>query len=380
MKTKLISIVIAITVSLSINAQVGIGTNSPDGSAILHLSSTGKGFLPPVMTTTNRGGIGTPANGLLIYNTTDGKLNFYNSGWYSIPLSESGAPGINLGIGAGKVSQFNTAIAIGSNAGYSYQGTNAISLGNETGNTNQGAYSTAIGYSAGNINQNSYATAIGYNAGMLNQDLFSVAIGLAAAEYNQGSESVAIGKYAGFNTLGYRSVAIGAYAGYGNQSANSIALNASGNQLSPQTSGFFVAPIRSSASGSPNLIYNTITSELMYSASDARLKNNIQPLTSGLDEVMRLQPVSFNFRESLESANYNGHNIGFIAQQVKEVIPEAVTENPDSLLAINTTTMIPVLVKAIQELKEENQLLSAKIEQLQQKNLSHRKSIFRKRK
>lgn len=380
MKTKLFSVLLAITASLSIYAQVGIGTNSPDASSILHLSSTDKGFLPPVMTSSNRDAISTPANGLLIYNTTDGKLNFYNSGWYSIPLSESGAEGINLGIGAGKNLQQSTGIAIGNNAGNSYQGPNTISLGNDAGYIYQNISATAIGNYAGNQYQNSYATAIGYAAGYNSQGINALAIGRSSGYLNQGNSAIAIGLSAGNNAQGAYSIAIGTYAGYSNQYANSIALNATGNQLNTTSYGFFVAPIRSSASSNPTVMYNPTTSEIQYSASDARLKNNIQPLTSGLDEIMRLQPVSFNFKESLESSNYNGHNIGFIAQQVKEVIPEAVTENPDSLLAINTTTMIPVLVKAIQELKEENQLLSAKIEQLQQKNLSHRKLIFRKRK
>jgi Chaperone of endosialidase len=379
MKSKITSILVAIIISLSISAQVGIGTNSPNGSAILHLSTTTKGFLPPVMTTANRGNIGTPVEGLLLYNTTDGKLNIYKSGWYSIPFSESGAPGINLGIGAGKYSQQNTGIAIGNNAANTNQGTSSISLGNYAGNSYQNSYAAAIGYNAGSSYQDSYATAIGYNAGASSQAQFSVAIGTATGQYNQGIESIALGKYAGYNTLGSRSIAIGSYAGYSYQYANSIALNATGIQLNPQTSGFFVAPIRAMASSHPTVMYDPILNEILYTSSDARLKSNIQPLTSGLDEVMRLQPVSFNFRESLESSNYDGHNIGFIAQQVKEVIPEAVTENPDSLLAINTTTLIPVLVKAIQELKEENQILSTKIEQLQQINRTQ-KLFFRKRK
>lgn len=56
---------------------VGINTAStPDVSAILELVSTTRGLLLPRMTTTQRDAIGTPASGLLIYNTTTNKLNF----------------------------------------------------------------------------------------------------------------------------------------------------------------------------------------------------------------------------------------------------------------------------------------------------------------
>ncbi|OXA65971.1 hypothetical protein B0A58_16035, partial [Flavobacterium branchiophilum NBRC 15030 = ATCC 35035] len=57
------------TASISGIAQVGIGTTNPDVSSILDVKSTSKGFLPPRMTQSNRDGIATPANGLLIYCT-----------------------------------------------------------------------------------------------------------------------------------------------------------------------------------------------------------------------------------------------------------------------------------------------------------------------
>lgn len=57
------------TATFSSIAQVGIGTTNPDVSSILDVKSTSKGFLPPRMTQSNRDGIATPANGLLIYCT-----------------------------------------------------------------------------------------------------------------------------------------------------------------------------------------------------------------------------------------------------------------------------------------------------------------------
>jgi hypothetical protein len=57
----------------TIYGQVGIGSNA-DASAALDVSSTTQGFLPPRMTTTQRNAIATPADGLVIYNTTTGKL------------------------------------------------------------------------------------------------------------------------------------------------------------------------------------------------------------------------------------------------------------------------------------------------------------------
>lgn len=54
---------------LNLNAQVGIGTTSPDSSSILDVSSTNRGFLPPRLTTAERQSIPSPADGLLVYDT-----------------------------------------------------------------------------------------------------------------------------------------------------------------------------------------------------------------------------------------------------------------------------------------------------------------------
>jgi hypothetical protein len=66
-------------------AQVGIGTTNPNTSAALDITSTTKGFLPPRMTTTERNAIGTPATGLVIFNTTTNGLEVKSStGWTSL--------------------------------------------------------------------------------------------------------------------------------------------------------------------------------------------------------------------------------------------------------------------------------------------------------
>ena len=70
--------------SSTLFAQVGINTDNstPDASAMLDVKSTGKGFLPPRMTTTQRDAITLPVAGLTIYNTTKNCNETYNgSSW-----------------------------------------------------------------------------------------------------------------------------------------------------------------------------------------------------------------------------------------------------------------------------------------------------------
>lgn len=81
--TRTIALVIALFIgAAAATAQpignVGIGTNTPDTTAILDLVSTNLGFLAPRMNTTQRDAIANPANGLTIYNTQDSTIQYWN--------------------------------------------------------------------------------------------------------------------------------------------------------------------------------------------------------------------------------------------------------------------------------------------------------------
>ena len=66
-----------LTLSLISNAQVGIGTNSPNASAQLDISSTSKGLLLPRLTTAQINAIANPEPGLLVFNTDTKKFVGY---------------------------------------------------------------------------------------------------------------------------------------------------------------------------------------------------------------------------------------------------------------------------------------------------------------
>ena len=88
---------------------VGIGVANPDASALLELSSTQQGLLVPRLTTVQRLGIATPANGLMVYDTDSTCVFFYNgstSVWRS--LCGSGITGINYDCGIGTLTLSGT--------------------------------------------------------------------------------------------------------------------------------------------------------------------------------------------------------------------------------------------------------------------------------
>ena len=95
------------------------------------------------------------------------------------------------------------------------------------------------------------------------------------------------------------------------------------------------------------------------SPSDKRLKENIKPIDSALDKVIKLQGVTFDWKKS-DSILDIKQDIGFIAQDVQKVIPELVRENEDGMLSMRHQGITPILLEAIKELKAEIEELKCK--------------------
>jgi hypothetical protein len=93
--------------------------------------------------------------------------------------------------------------------------------------------------------------------------------------------------------------------------------------------------------------------------SDKRYKENIKPIESALDKAVKLQGVTFDWKES-DSILDIKEDIGFIAQDVQKVVPELVRENEDGKLSLRYQGVTPILLEAIKELKAEIDLLKSK--------------------
>ena len=110
--------------------------------------------------------------------------------------------------------------------------------------------------------------------------------------------------------------------------------------------------------GTGNVAFNT-------GPSDHRLKEEVKPFTSGLQKVLELKPVSFKWKESQKE------DYGFIAHELQEVIPEAVTGQKDAVneegkpdyqaIFPAPAQMIASLVSAIQEQQAQIEALKAEV-------------------
>ena len=102
-------------------------------------------------------------------------------------------------------------------------------------------------------------------------------------------------------------------------------------------------------------------------SSDRRLKENIKTIDNALDMACRLRGVTFDWRDDCEERGFVPEmktETGFIAQELQEVIPDAVVPAPfdqgedgsisgENYLTVNPEKVIPVLIEAIKELKAE---------------------------
>jgi len=91
-----------------------------------------------------------------------------------------------------------------------------------------------------------------------------------------------------------------------------------------------------------------------FNTSDSRLKENVVPITSALSKIDSINGVEFDWNASEAGLNYShlgGHDVGVIAQDLQEILPEAVKERDDGYLAVDYGRVVPLLIQAIKELK-----------------------------
>ncbi len=123
-------------------------------------------------------------------------------------------------------------------------------------------------------------------------------------------------------------------------------------------------------------IYALDTSQI-YSISDVRFKENIRDLDTGLSEILQLKPRLFDWKEGKGTDTKN--SVGFIAQEIEEILPKLVDDNwseeginekgavieGEKYKTVGQIGLIPTLVKAIQEQQTIIEDLKSRIETLE---------------
>ena len=148
--------------------------------------------------------------------------------------------------------------------------------------------------------------------------------------------------------------------------ANSfVEIIAGGIQVGRDSSNY-VKMDRAAGSGTMLEVGGSITATgniTAFLSSDERLKENIIPISNALDKLDKIEGVEFDWTDEfietesggkgVDGFHFRKHDVGIIAQQIKEVLPEVVAERPDGYLAVKYDKIIPLLIQCIKELKEE---------------------------
>lgn len=108
------------------------------------------------------------------------------------------------------------------------------------------------------------------------------------------------------------------------------------------------------------IIYLDFNEKVLEETSDERLKENIKSLDNSLSKIIKLRGVTYDFKadyfnvedrklkDKLEKSGKD--QIGFLAQELMEVFPEAVSyDSTSNLYAVRYTRLVPVLVEALKE-------------------------------
>ena len=255
------------------------------------------------------------------------------------------------------------AVAMGN--GTTASGYNSTAMGSVT--TASGNRSTAMGYGAtasgtystamGRITSASggYSTAMGYGATASGDS--STAMGFYTTA--GGTISTAMGRYT--IASDYSSTVIGQY----NSSGSSVTNNATsfstsntafviGNGTSGSLSDAFKVMFNGDATVSNDL---TVSGDVVIS-SDARLKSNIVSLGSTLPKLLQIDGKSYEMKGK--------QKIGVLAQEIKEVFPELVSEDDNEMLAVNYQGLVPVLINALKEQQSEIETYRDEVSELKE--------------
>ena len=151
------------------------------------------------------------------------------------------------------------------------------------------------------------------------------------------------------------------------QSSSSIVLSTNGtNRLSINSSGDVTI---TDLAGTGSRAVNASATGLLSAASDASLKEEvIGAHIAGLAEILQIHPKMYRWKDDIANrGNEAAVELGFIANDVAPIIPSAAPLGNDGLYGFYDRSITAALVKAVQELKAENDSLKSRIESLEAK-------------
>ena len=166
-----------------------------------------------------------------------------------------------------------------------------------------------------------------------------------------------VNAYSNSGSPGFRAV-----GGSGMATGSAVAAFDKHQNVNTTSQVFVIFSINGQNTGSGQINANGPSQAAFGTFSDRRLKENIVDLPSQLDNVCKLRPVEFDYIKS----EGGGHQTSFIAQELEEVYPDAISEREDGMKILTGWGKTEaILVKALQEAVAKIEILEAKVAALE---------------
>ena len=104
---------------------------------------------------------------------------------------------------------------------------------------------------------------------------------------------------------------------------------------------------------------------IAYASSDKKLKNNLILISNPLDRIRKIGGYEFDWNDNQDT--YSGHDVGVVAQEIQEVLPEVISKREDGYLAVKYEKIVPLLIEGIKEQQKQIESLEARIKKLENK-------------
>ena len=99
-----------------------------------------------------------------------------------------------------------------------------------------------------------------------------------------------------------------------------------------------------------------------FSSSDKRLKDNIEQIPNAIDKIQSISGYSFNWNDKQDTYEVGGRDIGVVAQEIEEVLPELVTTRDSGYKAVKYEKIVALLIEGIKEQQEQINELKTKLD------------------
>lgn len=260
----------------------------------------------------------------------------------------------------------NNCVIIGKQAGQYLSGHDNILIGNSAGLNTRGTMNLAIGINAlSNSSGGTGNIALGQNSGLNNQGGYNVFIGQASGIGNStGSNNLYIGPGSGMgNQKGSGNIFLGNNAGRNvvEECNNELWIDNS-QGATPLIWGNFT-------DGAEEVIIGGILEAENVAPSDIRLKTNISTIEGSLSKISKIRGVYYDWdpdRKDVINVRA-GRQVGVIAQEVEQVLPELVRESNKGYKTVEYQKITAVLIEAIKEQQEIIEELEKRVESLEGK-------------